>query len=75
MPWRNSDRSVVNIFDPFRPQAFNVDIGGEHEIADDQPRHPFEAAPIPYDVPPVVAIEPDSNLYPKAPYGVWITGF
>lgn len=62
----------MNTFDPFVPQAYNVDIGHEREGADEMPRHDFEPPAIPYEVPVVVLIEPDTNLYPTPPYGVWI---
>jgi hypothetical protein len=57
------------VFDPFVPQAYNVNIG-EPEGADEQPRVPFIAPPIPYELPVLVSAQPDPDLYPPRRHGV-----
>lgn len=57
------------MFDPFKPQPYNVAIG-DHEIADDQPRIVTEPPPIPYEIPQTVLLEPDVDIYPRRRYGM-----
>jgi hypothetical protein len=59
------------MFDPFRPQPYNVDIGNEPEGADAQPRYDLVAPPIPYELPVLVSAQPDRDLYPPRRHGVF----
>lgn len=60
------------MFDPFVPQAYNVDIG-QPEAADAQPRGGPMPAPVPYAIPEPVAMQLDAQLYPLRRHGVLTT--
>lgn len=52
-----------------KPQPFNVEIG-EPEIADETAFRVMPLPPVLYDPPPVVAMQPDPDLYPRQRHGV-----